>query len=433
MGESFVNILSSRHLLAEQSAVRNLAAAVLLLIVVLMATSLVNWLVVYRHQDLLVGQVLLYGPLFLAVCLSVLIPIRRQVLKFALLFFALVLVSFAHSAGPGSKGFLIAASYFVVVAQLVVCFRLQKIVGYMCLVLVVGTSLGLVYELIWADLSWGSFSISPNRSALFYINPNLAATALCFLSFAAVTVLRGWWRGALWLLVFVAVLTTGSRSVSVALTVVLFTWLWFRRCQLLGGVKRYWPCFLILSVVLGSIMVVGYQSTPGVRSVVDRNLLMVRFANDDFTKYISRRQSVEDDPHVDEQGRSVGSRFARSRLLVRAWDVYWLSPWVGHGVDRAYQIGPHNLFIFWSVAIGILGWLVFPVFLYWVWRGRMQGEGQSSERVSSTKNQLLVIFLILIGFFIHDIFVNPSLMVCLALAVFSVRSTFVGEGVDAQG
>lgn len=283
----------------------------------------------------------------------------------------------------------------------------------------------------------GVLSKSPLRSALFYMNPNLAALSLCLLAFSAVTVLPRWGQCVLWAGVLFAVLATGSRSAVLALLVALLVWLFFERKKHFLAVKKH---SLLAGLLLVSFVVVtwaGYQHSSNFQSAVNRSVNIVEIAQDDFSEYLVRRRSVDDNPYFDEDGRGVQTRFVRTRLLIRAWDVYGMAPVLGHGVDRAYATVPHNLYVFWPVAIGVFGWLVMPLLLVWLWfsSGRYyiaDDWGVVPAQGVNIPRKLLAVFLAVIALFLHDLFINPSLMAALALAVFSSQQELTDSGRDCE-
>jgi len=45
-------------------------------------------------------------------------------------------------------------------------------------------------------------------------------------------------------------------------------------------------------------------------------------------------------------------------LIERAWLVYRKYPWTGVGLKVAYALQPHNSFLMFALAVGLVGWLV---------------------------------------------------------------------------
>lgn len=415
-----------------------LARLVIAIIVLLLASSLVNWAVINHHLDHSLGRLALYFPLVLGLGLAVLRKPAPGIIWLLVGFALVILLSFVHAVGAGSRGFIVASCYFLILGQLIGGFRLQRYAAKLSLLLVILMVVGLIYELLWAGLPVGFLSVSPGRSALFYMNPNLAALGLCLLAFSAANILHRSAQCLLWVAVFFAVVATGSRSTIVALLVVCMAWVLFEWRLLINIFKRYriLACLLLFGGGAGILSV--YETSSDFQSVANRSLNMVNFARDDYSEYFVRRQSVDDDPYLDEMGHPVLSRFVRTRLLVRAWDVYWLSPVFGHGLDRAHAIVPHNIYIFWPVALGVLGWLVLPLLLLWLWcsSGSYYEEEDWGAVPSSDSNlvrKLLAVFLAVIALFLHDLFMNSSLMVAFSLAVFSSQKELIGVVASDNG
>lgn len=317
----------------------NLYVKVIIVVIALLTvSSLLNWAVVNNHIGHVLGRMGLYVPMLLGLGFAV---VRKPVPgMFWLLagFSVVILFSLTHPVESGGRGFIVASCYFLILGQLISGYRLQDYAAKLSLILVVLMILGMLYEQFLADFAPGVLSVSPRRAALFFMNPNLAALGLCLLTFSAVTILPRAWQFLLWVFVVFAILTTGSRSTLLALFVVFIAWLILDRKSLVEGVKKFkLAAFAMLAVLLLAVWG-GYTVSPKFQIGLERTANVVNFVDDDFSGYFVRRKSVDDDPLFDEDGRAIVSRYVRARLLVRAWDVYWLAPWAGHSIDGAYAL-----------------------------------------------------------------------------------------------
>jgi hypothetical protein len=76
---------------------------------------------------------------------------------------------------------------------------------------------------------------------------------------------------------------------------------------------------------------------------------------------ISKRAETEGDRN------SLSARFL---LLQRAWLLYEQKPWQGYGLDFAHKTAPHNAFLFFALAFGMIGWLI-PLSFLWIVRNNL--------------------------------------------------------------
>jgi hypothetical protein len=106
---------------------------------------------------------------------------------------------------------------------------------------------------------------------------------------------------------------------------------------------------------------------------------------------------------VSEGQRS--SLSARLLFLERAMLVYATAPFFGIGLDAAHALAPHNTFVLFALGFGHLGWLV-PLAVL----GVILASGRSNGIP-------LAVALLATMATSHNIFVNPSLFILLAVGV----------------
>lgn len=416
--------------LVDQSTARMLAKLVMALMVFLLASSLLNWAIINQYVGNSLGRLVLYFPLFLGLVLVVTKKPAPGMVWLLVGFTLVVVLTSLHSIGPGSRGFVVASAYFLVLGQLINGFRLQRYAAQLSLLLVVFLAAGLIFEGFFGEEMCCGLSLSSGRSSLFYMNPNLAALALCFLAFSAAVLLTRKAQCLLWVGVIFAVLTTGSRSILLAMFIVFWVWFffdWRKKLEFLRCNK------LIVGGLVGVLVVAAgaaYDASPYFQKAVDRSVSVVSYVGEDFSGYVAEAGEASD-VYVDDAGRRLTSRIIRVRLMTRAWNEYLEAPWFGSGVDRAYELAPHNLYVFWPLAVGVLGWVVLPSLLLWLWfsSGSYYVDDDWGAVSASDKNptrKLLVVFLVVAALFLHDLFMNYSLMVAFSLAVFSNQKELAG-------
>lgn len=395
--------MSGRALLDHnsKSVLSHIALLISLLIVLFQATGLLNWLTMNGYWSYRLAQLALYGPLLIGVA-ALMLARGWEYPKGLLLFgLAILIIGGLYSTGPGFKGALVAYVSFIVLYVLARnqshTYLFLKLSIYLTLL----CSIALIAE-AWSVVPMGVFSSSLGRSAFFYTNPNVAGLSLLILSLPGLAYLKATRLIVYFVVLTLAVLTTGSRSS--LLTLVLLAFLVF--------VVNFGPVLtqrnrrnFLICCFLG---VVGVMAAIGVLQLgVKSSERIFDFSRINYSNVVKLVNTPNSNPRYDERMRPLPSHVVRLRLLKRGWIEYTKSPWLGYGIDKAYALEVHSLYLFWPLSFGLFGWLVMPCFIFLLYK---QGQiGKFSALVVATQS-----------FFLHDIFITSSIMAALAL-VLSVR------------
>lgn len=356
---------------------------------------------------------LLYGVLALALLL---LAVRRQsgaLLPFAIFFSVLLLATLLHEFAYAVKGMVIGIALFLCVGGVVVSYKLQVFTARLMMFVTLFFVAGLMFE-VWYP---GSFSTTLGRSALMYMNPNLAAAGLCLGAFSGLPAVSREYKLSYLILVSTGVLCTLSRSASLGLFLAGLLWIVANRSWLFKltpvMVKAYAvaalvliSCGLFLTQAYNKVEVFEWATQTAVNGVPPRQPK----APVQVPSFIPQAEGAHGGGNVDVYGITAAeeksSAGARKQLLIRAWDEYWQSPVVGKGLNHAFSLAPHNSFILFAVAVGALGWFVVPVWLYLIAR-----FGRAVEL------KMTAMFLLVSALFMHDLFTNHALMMAMLLAI----------------
>ena len=231
-----------------------------------------------------------------------------------------------------------------------------------------GTAASAVVCLIDIILPTGMGSVL-GRAAGFFVNPNDAAAALLLGTAASYAAVPLRWRGYFLILVGSALLATLSKSMILAalcilLLVCVLCWplpriRWFRHAYVALILAGWIATALYVNPRFAVAVHLAYRNIDtavdafkAAHDDVERTLASNEFDGrsvDSIIEAISRRASNEG---------IINSVSARGLLIERAWLVYRKYPWTGVGLKVAYALQPHNSFLMFALAVGLVGWLV---------------------------------------------------------------------------
>lgn len=109
------------------------------------------------------------------------------------------------------------------------------------------------------------------------------------------------------------------------------------------------------------------------------------------------------------------SAAARAALVQRAFDEYQSGPSTGLGLERAFELAPHNSYLFFAVAFGHFGWLIVPLFAFLIFSIAGLQRGLPSAVLISGAS-----------FFSHDLFVALPLVAALIV----ILTGLIGEEIE---
>lgn len=436
-------------------------------VLLLVSSNLNNWLVMAEFVSGGAARVAVFGPLAFLLVVTFWAVFQSRGLDVytvdnkALLVFpcVLVLLSLCFSYGSSVKSLAVASVYWLLIGLLLkITHWSRSLLAWLVLSIVFCASTGLLYEQ-WQS---GSFSTVLGRSAFLYMNPNLAGAALGLIVFAGLNFIPRVYRLSYLTLGLMVLVTTLSRSSILAYLCAGLVWLILARKDLFSTLRTSVRSWLLALVIFG--LGIGYHlysyahaqefqwaAKASIQSVPEKPAQVPGYiprvarvygkgipANflDKSTSKISKIEAAKyykatgvseteltgeakaitfrTDNEARSEGEAKSSALARGELLLQSFRAYKQSPWVGHGYDYAFSLSPHNNYLLFAVAFGALGWLVIPLFCWLIWR---------LPTVDDTcGGRLAAVFVLVVSFFMHDIFSSISVMTCLAFAVFTAAS-----------
>ena len=328
--------------------------------------------------------------------------IFRQVVATAVLRSPLLLWGMGYFALIGLGFFVSSQSDVAVGAVLAACLTVLTLVLFLLIfadqaavrsargALVVATIFAVLVNLY--DVAHpGAFSLFLGRSAGFYLNPNLAGSAIVYGLILSVEVLPFVWRP--WYAAFtgVGVLATLSRSSILCWVLAVGT---FR----LAGVIR--PGWRMLLLVLGCGAGVLAALPPGALGAAVG--IVTAFSGNQVSRLgVQGSQEVLGSASVE----------ARARVAAKAWDLFAERPLLGNGpgatLEWSEDQSTHNMYLKFLAEDGILGLFFYPLAL-----------GAALWRIPPSKRPLAVAFgavWLTFGLFSHNEFENRHLLIALAL------------------
>jgi hypothetical protein len=231
-----------------------------------------------------------------------------------------------------------------------------------------GTAASAVVCLIDIILPTGMGNVL-GRAAGFFVNPNDAAAALLLGTAASYAAVPLQWRGYFLMLVGSALSVTLSKSMILAALCILL--LVCALCWPLPRIRwfRHACVALILAGWLATALYVNPRFAVAVHLAyqnIDTAIDAFKAAQDDVEHTLASNEfdARSIDSIIEAIGRRAGNEgifnsvSARGLLMERAWLVYRKYPWTGVGLKLAYALQPHNSFLMFALAVGLVGWLV---------------------------------------------------------------------------
>ena len=228
------------------------------------------------------------------------------------------------------------------------------------------------------------------RSAGFYINPNDSAIALLFGMIFSIDTIPKSWRILFVYFVMIGVFLTLSREA-------IAGWLAIVIMFCITGVINWrklilWSGIIAVTAVLIFVIVIksGIANAPIASPYTEQLHRLVWFV------------------HGLRSGASVNIRF---ELLAKSWGMFLKHPWIGNGIGStdhwSLPYSTHNIYLYYLDDFGIIGLLLFPLLVWSVVYGAHGGV--------RTTGWCLAVFILLIGFFNHDLVHSYYSLFSLAL------------------
>jgi hypothetical protein len=278
-----------------------------------------------------------------------------------------------------------------------------------------------------------SLAAVPGRGSGFYLNPNVAASALVLGSLGALRFLAPLWRLPFLAFVGVAVFATLSRSGIIAAAATWTTWLAVEWTAIRNARQDCLHGASIAVVVIaagGLILTLAaskeFREFAGKAAgpMIADDLVPATSPERPPTRHAApypRCESwtvvfegltkadacpwlrLERVKHVEKY--STGD--ARAVLALRSVAAFMDAPLVGVGLENAHGVQTHNAYLFFGIAYGVLGLLLIPAFALFL-----------TYRLGATRSALpVVVFLIVSCFFSHDVLLVYGLIAAWVIAL----------------
>lgn len=295
-------------------------------------------------------------------------------------------------------------------------------------------------------LFWGVFSEIPGRGAGLYVNPNLAALAMLLGVLGIVGCLGPYWRLSVLSAFLLGLFATLSRSGFLAAAFVGLACMPSIYVEVRKNYAIYCRGLILAAVILlaGSsyLTYVYFSGSPFVvKMMAAKNNVVgsVMEAKREPTSEPVENSAIVNsseatsglsgcgswtvvfrglkqantcawlDPKVIEKHELENSVVARILLALRGIAAISDAPWLGSGLDRAFSLRPHNTYLLFGIAYGVVGMFFVPVFGLFIFL-RMHGWQQGLP---------LLVFLFFASCFSHDIFLSRDLVAGLAIVLSS--------------
>lgn len=294
-----------------------------------------------------------------------------------------------------------------------------------------------------ADVVFGLFTQIPGRGAGFYFNPNLAALALVLGGLGIIQALPPSARLPMAAFLAFGLSATLSRSgLLIALFVVLAC-----TVPIYADFRQHRTAYRVGAWVGAAVLVVGFAYlvfayfTPSAFSskvawaqqhvigspIVDARKFATERAAEGGPAVagMSDRTSIDCsswkvvlqglhraqscpwlDPQFIDRQEYFNSGAARTIFALRGLAAFLDAPWLGSGLDSAFKLAPHNTYLLFGVAYGVLGLLFVPAFCLFI-----------SLRMGARNGLPVIVFVLVAGAFSHDIFLSRDLVAGLAIAL----------------
>lgn len=300
--------------------------------------------------------------------------------------------------------------------------------------------LGLDIVINLIEVIFPSFFVAiGGRSAGFYGNPNISGLALVLGWVLVQEIIPNRYKTTATILIGAGVISTLSRT-AIAIYLIIFTILLFRGSLLRYGLEN-WKVNLMLIATLSAYFFFGYHYNPQFKFAVGsqtggiiRNFTEAKSDPGEMQahgknytslpaiqvvtntlKEQSEIESIHSTPptKIEEDIQetlknhySDDSLSARAFLWANAQKILKQNPIWGIGMDKAWAMNPHNMYMLLGLAYGVLGLLIFPVFCLLI---ALFGKTYKSKLVS--------LVLLLAGAFSHNLLVDRTVLLPAALAI----------------
>lgn len=283
---------------------------------------------------------------------------------------------------------IVVALVFVVASVLALRAELNRSLAIAAFAIVTVAAALNLYELFVENNIW---SISPGRSAGFYINPNISAEALVGYGLFFLLARPAKFGVAdliLMSLVVVGVFATFSRAGILAALVLLTA------ATLMRSQRKHIP-----RIVLGGVVI---------------SLLAFAFAS-----YVFHNLDLSEDATVRifsliEAGGVGDYREDRGLTALDSFELAMDNPLVGAGVGTVSEMpeGPHNMFLAMMVEYGIVGLIVYLVIIV-----RLILIARHADRSLSGTILFFVAWLVIFSFTSHNLLGNAATIPLMGFAL----------------
>lgn len=287
----------------------------------------------------------------------------------------------------------------------------------------------------------GFFIAIGGRSAGFYGNPNISGLALVLGWMLVQESISNKYKTTVTILIGAGVLSTLSRT-AIAIYLILVIVL-LHKGSLSHG-RKNWGINLILIVALGAYFFCGYQNNSEFRFALDsqtggitRNFTEVEADSQNQTpvsgkhyvsepavkvlasvaqqpgniKTVDSVLATEIENNIQEtlnKEYSDDSLSARAFLWANGINAIKQHLMWGIGMEKAWAMSPHNMYLLMGLAYGVPGWLIFPAFCLLI---ALVGK--------TSKGSSVALVLLLAGGFSHNLLVDRTVLLPAALALMS--------------
>ena len=406
------------------------------------------------------GRFIIYSAFaigILATAVQVIVPRQRSTLSWLLLGYSgLIAALIAIHATLMGEGVGLATKSFIAGIFQIIGFGFllglrparTTVNGCVTVVLLVTSAFCLIDVMVS-----GVFSEIPGRGAGLYFNPNIAALALVLGAMAIATSWRPSWRLPIFAVVAVGLLATLSRSgmltaVVIVLacavpiyldlsrnsaayrrgaglaTLILALGISYLTYAYVSGTTFGGNLTAAQSSVFGSLMKdaakavgpppaeIGSPSgSQDVQRATTANARPIDCAS--WTVVLRGLREAQTCPWLDpvfmDRQEFYSSGAARLLLGLRGIAAIVDAPWFGSGLDRAFSLRPHNTYLLFGIAYGVVGLLFVPLFCVFI-----------SLRMGGWRNALpVILFVVLTSAVSHDLFLVRDLVAGLAIVLSS--------------
>lgn len=349
--------------------------------------------------------------------------IRIQGLPIWIGCFLAIIISLIHGLDSIEKNFIVTTAFFGWIVTLALASDPKQLLRFSASATFI-TAVITLCDVLFSD----GFTNSVGRAAGLNINPNVAAAALLLGAGASFWVVPARFSISFLTVIGAAIFVTLSKSTMLMGILIAAVVFGLKLCIIIkqrhsflanNRLTRAFPLVgpAILLCIVGALV-----SNDRFQVAVSDSYHTARVAVSAFEaaqSYIARE--VAAGPHspaqkhvaeveqlnerVQNEGQ-INSISARGLLLRRGWLAYQDGPAFGVGLNAAHKLIPHNTFLLFAIAFGRLGWLIPLIFICLC--------------AFATRQLLqlpLVLSVVAIMSFSHDIMFSPGLIIPVALGV----------------